>query len=95
LLQSVLTQFVEETEDDLQRLEASVQHSDTGILREVVHKLAGRTGQMGAMPLSVRLRALEKRIHEGEILPALGDEAALLQGEVEEMMKSVRVLSDL
>ncbi|MCD9014540.1 ATP-binding protein [Parachryseolinea silvisoli] len=95
LLQSVLTQFVEETGDDLQRLEASVQHSDTGILREVVHKLAGRTGQMGAMPLSVRLRALEKRIHEGEILPALGDEAALLQGEVEEMMKSVRVLSDL
>ncbi|MBT1685704.1 hybrid sensor histidine kinase/response regulator [Dawidia soli] len=95
LLQSVLAQFIEETEEDLQRLESSLRSGDTPMLREVVHKVAGRTGQMGATPLSIRLRALEKRIHDGETLPALHDEAALLQIEVEEMMKSVRVLSDL
>jgi HPt (histidine-containing phosphotransfer) domain-containing protein len=87
LFQSILHQFREETEKDLQRLEVCLKNPNTGEIREIIHKLAGRVGQMGASTLSSELRDIETELVEGtplselmiEIMDAKIDVASLVQ----------------
>ncbi len=62
LQSTVMNQFVEETDTDLLLLEQLLESKDDAALREVLHKLTGRVGQLGGVALSVRLKEAEKQL---------------------------------
>jgi signal transduction histidine kinase/DNA-binding NarL/FixJ family response regulator len=88
LFQSILLQFQEETEIDLQRLDEALKTNLDAIkIREVVHKLAGRVGQMGAQALSTELHEIENEIVEGSPIESL-------RQEIEDARRDVAKLAD-
>lgn len=89
LLQAVIEQFREETTAELTQMEIAIADSDRVTIRDIVHKLAGRVGQVGVLSLSLKLRDTETRIEKGEdfnsILPNLlaqRDEVKALVGQL-------------
>jgi CheY-like chemotaxis protein len=92
LLNSVLQQFLEETQSDLAMLGDALSEGELRSIREIVHKLAGRTGQMGILSLSLKLRQLENRIEEGETLEGLQMPLIHVRREVEELVKTIQSL---
>jgi signal transduction histidine kinase/CheY-like chemotaxis protein/HPt (histidine-containing phosphotransfer) domain-containing protein len=93
LFQSILLQFQEETQIDLQRLQEGLTNPEAQPLREIVHKLAGRIGQMGAFRLSAKLHDIENEIVEGSPISMLIDEIKEAKDEVEKLMRSIRFSS--
>jgi len=93
LFQSILLQFQEETGSDLQRLNDGLKNPEAQVLREIVHKLAGRVGQMGAIRLSAKLHDIENEIVEGTSISTLIDEIIEARDEVAKLMHSIRVNS--
>jgi signal transduction histidine kinase/FixJ family two-component response regulator len=65
LLQIVIQQFREETTHELGILNNAIDEKDLKMIRELVHKFAGRIGQIGLMPLSQKLREIELEINDG------------------------------
>ncbi|MBC3540310.1 ATP-binding protein [Rufibacter sediminis] len=93
LLKVVLEQFTTETAQDLQALSAAVTSQDPPQVRELLHRLAGRTGQVGAQQLSARLRKVETALRAEEPLlrwesevQVLAQEVACLQEKIKEQM---------
>lgn len=62
LQSSVMHQFAEETEEDIEKLKQALESKDVSTIREVVHKLTGRVGQMGGISLSARLKEAEQML---------------------------------
>nr|WP_302180009.1 ATP-binding protein [Chryseosolibacter indicus] len=91
LFYSVMQQFVEESEYDIQKLQSQVEQENKKGIREVVHKLAGRLGQLGVHNLSTRFRDLELRIVEGAGYNELTDDLIdVIQG-TKELLNSIRM----
>jgi signal transduction histidine kinase/DNA-binding response OmpR family regulator len=91
MFQSILLQFQEETEHDLQRLANALKQPDATVIREIVHKLAGRVGQMGASELSARLHDVENEIVEGTSINELLDEVEESKADVTALLHSIRL----
>ena len=89
LFQSVLQQFVQETTIDLSLLDGALETSNKRIAREVFHKLAGRIGQMGILPLSMKLREMEMKIENGEDLGNVVPMISVLREEVSKVVKLI------
>ncbi len=92
LLHSVVEQFREETTAELAVLSDAIKSGERNVIREIVHKLAGRVGQVGVLSLSLKLRETEVRIEKGLSLSDLEPE---LHRHREAVDKLVRQLSDL
>lgn len=90
LYQAVLTQFVQETEEDAGRLEETMKHLNYPLIRELVHKLAGRIGQVGIEGLSASLRRIEEDIVAGQSLHEIADRIYAIIGEVQELVRQVK-----
>ena len=90
LFQSILTQFIEETEHDLGKLNEAMKGENAGPVREIVHKLAGRVGQMGMRALSKTLREIEVALVEGVELNALTENISCARTEVEKLTNTIR-----
>jgi signal transduction histidine kinase/DNA-binding response OmpR family regulator len=90
LFQSVVSQFKEETEHDLVRLEAALSGEDKSVAREIFHKFAGRIGQMGVPSLSMKFRELESRIVKGEELGTLTPITVLALEELHKLLHVLR-----
>ncbi len=71
LFQSIINQFIEETENDISNLNESLSGLNAITVREIVHKLAGRTGQMGMASLSSTLKEIECNLIDGVELTTL------------------------
>lgn len=91
LYDSVIDQFLSETTSDLLLFDDLLSQMNTSGLREVVHKLAGRIGQLGINTLSLRLRNLEDQLERGtnfssliERLISVRDDVTLLVTEVKQ-----------
>src|SRR5690606_2632610 len=95
LFYSVLRQFVEETQDDLQHLEEQLDQRDKIAIREIVHKLAGRIGQMGIGPLSLKLREVETKIIAGEEVEALMRPLIKLKEEVTLLLQKIKGMMEM
>lgn len=93
LFLSVLSQFQEETAADVALLDESIKHMDAGPIREVVHKLAGRVGQIGITALSVRLRTLEDKIVQGTELATLVQQLISAKDDVQRLVDVVRTMT--
>jgi signal transduction histidine kinase/HPt (histidine-containing phosphotransfer) domain-containing protein len=66
LLHSIVDQFIEETQSNLKELEEKIPKKDNSSVREIIHKLSGRTGQMGATEISMLLKEIEKELASGK-----------------------------
>lgn len=90
LLQSILLQFQEETAGDVGRLGTALESKNIGTVREVVHKLAGRVGQMGGTELSAELHDIENDIVDGATLDMLFGRVADAKSKVSALLNSIR-----
>ena len=91
LFQSILLQFQDETERDLKLLKENLSHPEPKVIREIVHKLAGRVGQLGALSLSVKLHDIENEIVEGTEISELLDEIIETKADVTKLLNSIRI----
>jgi HPt (histidine-containing phosphotransfer) domain-containing protein len=77
LFQSVVVQFIDETENDLLDLGKALPTAESIKIRESIHRLAGRLGQIGIGDLSDSLKQIETSIVSGEkmdaVLPQIQD----------------------
>jgi CheY-like chemotaxis protein/anti-sigma regulatory factor (Ser/Thr protein kinase) len=64
-LQNIMSTVSEETSKDLQELEKCINHEDIENTLLIIHRLAGRTGQVGAREVSGTLRDTETLIKKG------------------------------
>jgi signal transduction histidine kinase/FixJ family two-component response regulator len=90
LFQSVLSQFMEETQADVLALEIKLNHMDVRAVREIVHKLTGRVGQIGAQKLSTELRAIEIDLDKGKSLQELVERIIHSLDGVKELLKKTQ-----
>jgi CheY-like chemotaxis protein len=95
LFQSVINQFVVDTTSDLHRLNNALVSHDITTIRETIHKLTGRIGQMGARNISDKLHRIEKRIDSGETLDTLLTDTRNSEQEVEKLVVEVKQLESL
>jgi signal transduction histidine kinase/DNA-binding response OmpR family regulator len=93
LYQSILQQFQEETENDLQRLQEILQQPEAGVIREIVHRLAGRVGQMGAFALASSLHEIENEIVENVPIETLIDRISRAKADVLKLVHSIKLHS--
>lgn len=91
LFQSILTQFLEETESDLCQLTEHIKTMNPGPIREIVHKLAGRFGQVGIESLSVKLRNIETKMADGIPLYTLIEKIIAAKEETQKLLQRVRL----
>lgn len=66
LFKSTLLKYAANTEEDLQLLESALARKELNLIAELLHRLAGRTGQMGAKDLAEALRKEEIKIRSGK-----------------------------
>lgn len=89
LLQIVIQQFREETTHELGILNKAIDQGDLGMIRELVHKFAGRIGQIGMMPLAQKLREMEVEIKEGISFEAVLPELLEAKEEVKILLQAL------
>jgi signal transduction histidine kinase/CheY-like chemotaxis protein len=104
VLQAVLHQFMAETQQDLEQLQRSLQAPEWDrtpeAVIEVIHRLAGRCGQIGAKKLPARLRAVEVALLDPQQTPdawlgeiaVLQQEVKALKGEVDHKLRELQAV---
>lgn len=97
LLHSIVDQFIEETQTNLDELEEMIQKKDSSGVREIIHKFSGRTGQLGAMDLSTLFRHIEKELDSGktvnEVLEKVADSLNQLRLLLIDLQKETLIAS--
>lgn len=83
LFQSVLADFCAESEKDVEAIRAAMVSGNALSVREAVHKLAGRTGQIGLTLLSKNLQCIEQKFIVTD------NPLGVLQAELKEVMTAV------
>ncbi|MDH4088995.1 MAG: ATP-binding protein [Cyclobacteriaceae bacterium] len=91
LLQSIITQFIEETENDLHQLDECLGGGKPKPIREIIHKLAGRIGQIGVPALSIKLRDIESALENGTALSDLNESIVRAKNDVESLLMTFRI----
>ena len=91
LFQSVLSQFVDETSDDIRTLKEVLADGDAKTAREVVHRLSGRLSQIGIANLGSRFGAIEKQIVDGKNIDDISAELHEAAKRVEELIAHLRL----
>jgi DNA-binding response OmpR family regulator len=90
LFQSVLTEFITETESDVQQLLTHLNSHKTDDILLIVHKLAGRLGQMGFVEASHQWLQLEKEGQNGMTWSSLHYRATELIESLQVIVKHSR-----
>jgi len=89
-LRLILDRFIADTQQDLELLDNYLQASSAKEIREVVHRLAGRTGQCGSKELFARLHMVELALHKGQTLEDLIEEITGLQEEIKSFVHKIQ-----
>ncbi|PWJ59568.1 Hpt domain-containing protein [Dyadobacter jejuensis] len=77
LIKDILQQFIDDSKADLSAFQSGIKNKDYDRVMELAHRLAGRTGQVGALPLSARFRKLELGIREQQVHPTAAESSSL------------------
>lgn len=88
LLKEILNQFISDTKKDLTELQHQLEGKDTDSIMEMMHKLAGRTGQVGLPMLALQFRDFEIELREDASEVSL-DDIQLLQIEATKVLKQL------
>jgi signal transduction histidine kinase/HPt (histidine-containing phosphotransfer) domain-containing protein/ActR/RegA family two-component response regulator len=86
LLKEILHQFISDTKNDLTDLKNQIDQDNKESIMEIMHKLAGRTGQVGLPMLAMKFRDFEIELREDASEVSL-DDIRLLQKEASEVLK--------
>jgi signal transduction histidine kinase/DNA-binding response OmpR family regulator len=90
LYQEVVDQFCSDTSADLIALENCTRIDDTKNGREIIHKLAGRTGQIGAHDLSQQFSAMEGKLHFGGHILEMSDLIQAASAATKKLMETLQ-----
>ena len=97
LLREILDQFVKDCRTDLDSLRQHIAANEPDHAQELMHRMAGRTGQIGARDLSARFRNLEialredpSEVSEKEMTQVVNDAASVIE-QVEEKALSYSI----
>ncbi len=93
LFQSILTQFVDETSDDLSRVGDLMEAQQRNDLREIIHKMSGRFSQLGMRALGSKLHSLEQRLVSGDDPAKLSIDINNAMGKVNEVIMHIRLVT--
>lgn len=88
-LTDILATFLHETKQDIQHLEKHIKQKALKETLELMHKLAGRVGQIGAVSLSVKIRKLEAEMNKNNRFPEIDTEFMTIFNELESVIKTV------
>lgn len=91
LFQSVLSQFIDETSEDINTLHARMTTGDTKAIRETVHRLSGRLSQIGIAHLGGRFGAIEAMIVSGKSADEFAGDLEEALGRLEELITHLRL----
>lgn len=90
LLREILDQFVKDSRSDIEALRMHIAAQELDHVQELMHRMAGRTGQIGARDLSARFRHQEIMLRENpsaarekEMTQVVNDAASVIE-QVEE-----------
>ncbi|MCE7071837.1 ATP-binding protein [Dyadobacter sp. CY327] len=84
LLREILEQFVKDSRKDVSDLDSYIQNNDLDKAQELMHRLAGRTGQIGARELSAKLRQYEVALRE--------DPSKISIAEMQQVVKNAAIV---
>jgi CheY-like chemotaxis protein len=97
LLREILDQFVKDSRTDIDSLRHHIAANEPDHAQELMHRMAGRTGQIGARDLSARFRNLEIALRENpsgvsekEMTQVVNDAASVIE-HVEEKALSYSI----
>ncbi|WP_342087763.1 hybrid sensor histidine kinase/response regulator [Dyadobacter sp. OTU695] len=97
LLREILDQFVKDSRSDIDSLRHHIAAGELDHAQELMHRMAGRTGQIGARDLSARFRNLEIALRENplevsekEMTQVVNDAASVVE-QVEEKALSYSI----
>ena len=89
-LQLILNRFVADTQEDIELLDKSLNAGIAADAREVIHRLAGRTGQCGSKELFARLHMVELALHKGQPLEDMLEEIISLEEEIKNLTRKIQ-----
>ncbi len=92
LFHAIVGDLLNETREDLERVDEHLEHFRTDALREVVHKMAGRFGQIGMLSLGVRLQSIEKKLVAGQTHSELLPEITTTMDRVRSTLAKIRLM---
>lgn len=91
LFQSVLSQFVEETSEDLDALKQTLPARDENGVREVVHRLSGRLSQIGLADFGREWYAVESALVARQPLESLSEKIETIIRNLEEVIAQMKL----
>lgn len=91
LFQSVLSQFVDETSDDVKALREVINLQNHERVREIVHRLSGRLSQIGITNLGNKLHSLESLLVAGTPVRELSPNLEEIVNELESTLSQLRL----
>ncbi len=93
LFQSVITQMIDETMDDVEHLRESFDANNSSAAREVVHKMSGRFSQVGIANLGKKLKLVETQLVSRVPLSDITPDIHSLIEEVNRMVIKIKLMS--
>lgn len=63
--QEIIQQFIGDTEKDLNNLQEAMNAQEAAAVREIIHRLSGRCGQLGAKACGSQLKSIEISLEDG------------------------------
>ncbi|MDQ3290212.1 MAG: ATP-binding protein [Bacteroidota bacterium] len=90
-LRLILNQFILDTQQDLDNLKDYVKERLPKQTREIVHRLAGRIGQVGSKQLTERFRKIETALNQQQPLEPMVPELKALHREVKDLVKKIQL----
>jgi signal transduction histidine kinase/CheY-like chemotaxis protein/HPt (histidine-containing phosphotransfer) domain-containing protein len=91
LFTSIVNQFIEETLSDLVKLKEELSHENALLLRETVHKLAGRFAQVGMTDIAKKIKLIEQKLVDGQGVSILSGEISTIASQIDKTVTEIRL----
>jgi signal transduction histidine kinase/FixJ family two-component response regulator len=93
VFQSIISQFVDETLDDLTQIREQSVIENGAAIREIVHKMSGRFAQLGMTSLAQKLHQLEKQLVAGNSYSTVAKDIDELSRKVSDAVRQIRLMT--
>jgi signal transduction histidine kinase/DNA-binding response OmpR family regulator len=91
LFTSIVNQFIEETMSDMVKLKEELSHENALLLRETVHKLAGRFAQVGMTDIAKKIKLIEQKLVDGQGVSILSREISTIASQIDKTVTEIRL----
>lgn len=91
LFQSVLAQFLEETDTDIKALHGLLETRDSQRLREIAHRLSGRLSQIGVTSLGEKFHHIECALVAGKGMDEVSGDVVMTLNRLEELITQLKL----